>query len=407
MKKLLLTFIIIILLSFKSYSQVHYENGYFINLNNQKIECLIESMDWRSTPTSFKYKISENSEIITADISSVKEFSLNGKNKFISAVVKIDRSNKPQEELSNYKNPDFKEEKLFLQVLLEGKASLYLNEGYLKLFFYKTDDGEIKQLVYKRYTFKDDFIATNNDFRNQLYLDLKCDKIAEKEYKKIYYTNKDLIKIFSKYNECYNSDIVYLETKEKKVSFKMAIRPRYNTSSFSVKSPQLNLNTIDFGNSSNPGLGLEAEFILPFNQNKWSLTIEPLYQYYKGEGSVASANVQGGLILATVDYKSIELPLGVRRYFDVNDNFKIFTNALFSLDFTLDSKLNFFRKDGSGVNSLNMKSGMAFGLGIGCKLNNKYSVELRYETPRSLTKSYSFYDSSYKSASLIVGYSFL
>lgn len=406
MKIQLLTFIIV-LLSFKSYSQVNYEKGYIINQNNQKIECLIESMDWRNTPTTFKYKISENSDIMTGDITSVKEFSLNGKNKFISAVVKIDRSNRPQEQLSKDKNPDFKEEKIFLQVLLEGKASLYLNEGYLKLYFYKVDDGEIKQLIYKRYTYNDDFIATNNNFRTQLYVDLKCDKFVVKEYENVYYNNKDLKKIFSKYNECNNSQVVYLETKEKKDIFNLTIRPRFNSSSLSIGSTHLNLNNLNFNNNLNPGLGLEAEFILPFNENKWSIIIEPTYRYYKAEGSVENSGVQGGLILGTVDYKSIEVPVGVRRYFDINDNFKIFTNASFSFDFAFGSKINLYRKDGSEVNSLNLKSGLAFSLGIGTKFKNRYSLEVRYETPRGLLKNYGLWQSSYKSASLIAGYSFL
>jgi hypothetical protein len=38
-----------------------------------------------------------------------------------------------------------------------------------------------------------------------------------------------------------------------------------------------------FDNKISFRIGLEAEFILPFNKNKWAVFAEPTYQYYKTE----------------------------------------------------------------------------------------------------------------------------
>ena len=65
----MLTFI-----TFSSYSQVEFEQGYLINNDGKRLECLIKNVDWKNSPTKFQYKLNENSEPITASIDGVSEF---------------------------------------------------------------------------------------------------------------------------------------------------------------------------------------------------------------------------------------------------------------------------------------------------------------------------------------------
>ncbi|WP_163409734.1 porin family protein [Flavobacterium ajazii] len=410
MKKLLLFLTFAFISSFNSYSQIAFEKGYFINDNDKRTDCLIENVDWKNTPVEFKYKLSTGHDIMSANTKTVKEFAVYGQNKFIRALVKIDRSDKRIELMSKEKNPVFNEETLFLQVLLEGKAMLFLfDDGTIRRFFYKTNDSEIKQLVCKPYLVDDDYsIAYNNYFREQLYIDLKCETIGQKEYEKLSYRKSDLKKIFLKYNQCNGSDeVVDFESKEKRDLFNLNIRPRYNSSLASIDYALSESGDFEFDFRSNYfALGVEAEFIMPFNKNRWSLIVEPTYQHFKDEKSVANSDFVGGKIFGKIDYKSIELPISVRRYFFVNDAFKIFTNASLVLDFSSNSKINFTRNDGSTINSLKISSGTSLGIGLGCKLKDRYSIEVRYLTPRGLVNEYSNWNSSYSTVSLIAGYSF-
>ena len=59
MKKKLF-FLLTIILSLNSYSQVSFEKGYHIDNNDQKISCLIKNLDWKNNPTKFEFKLSEN-----------------------------------------------------------------------------------------------------------------------------------------------------------------------------------------------------------------------------------------------------------------------------------------------------------------------------------------------------------
>ncbi|WP_338840922.1 outer membrane beta-barrel protein [Flavobacterium ginsenosidimutans] len=416
MKKQILFIALTLLLTLKSYSQIAFEKGYVITENNQKTDCLIENMDWKNNPKDFRYKLSEDSPIINADTKTIKEFRVTGQKKFIRSTVNIDRSSKDLQTMTTEKKPIFHLETLFLQVLMEGNASLYLyDDSTIRRFFYKVNNSEVKQLVYKTYLVSDDNdntknytdqIAKNNYFREQLYLDLKCDNIQQNEYETLTYTKNTLMRIFAKYNKCTNSEFTDLEVKEKKDLFNLSVRPRYNNSSLTMENTIFEGLDYDFGGKSSFSLGLEAEFILPFNKNRWAIFIEPTYQYYKGEQTIASSDVVGGTLTGKVDYKSIELPIGIRRYFFINENVKLFANGAFIVDFSNNSKATVTRKDGSELNKLDVKSSVNFGFGLGCKFMDKFSAEVRFQTPRRLLADNTNWSSSYQTTSLIVGYSF-
>ena len=68
-----------------------YEKGYFVNNDNERIECLMKKKDWKINPTEFSYKLDESAAPLEGDVNSVKEFGMANSCKFINADVKIDR----------------------------------------------------------------------------------------------------------------------------------------------------------------------------------------------------------------------------------------------------------------------------------------------------------------------------
>ena len=136
-------------------------------------------------------------------------------------------------------------------------------------------------------------------------------------------------------------------------------------------------------------IGLEFEFIMKFNKNKWAVIVEPTYQYFKAENKAIT-----NLSNTNIDYKSLELPVGLRHYLFLNNNSKIFINGSFISDFVLNSK----------VRNLDLNTSINFGMGVGYNYNNTYSLEFRYQTSRNLTKNYVLRNSDYKTISLIFGY---
>lgn len=405
MKKRIL-FILITILSLNCYSQISFEKGYYIDNTNQKINCLIKNIDWKNNPIKFEYKLSENSESKIATIKTIKEFGIDNISKYIRSTINIDRSSENINNLSNDKNPIFKEEELFLKVLVEGKATLYQYiDSNLKRYFYNKENSNIEQLIFKRYKTTENKIGENNRFKQQLWNDLKCPNFKMSKIENLDYKKSILTNFFVEYNNCNNQEYVNYEEKQKRDLFNLTIRPRINNSSLTIQNFVSNSRNTDFENKISFGFGVEVEVILPFNKNKWAIAIEPTYQNFKAEKTTNVNNVSGGMLIANVDYSSIEVPIGLRHYFFLNNNSKIFINASYIFDLSSKSSIEFTRNDGSNLNSLEVETRNNLAMGIGYKHNDKYSLEVRFQTNREILGNYSFWSSRYKTLSIIFGYS--
>ncbi|WP_333819971.1 tRNA modification GTPase [Ohtaekwangia sp.] len=393
MKKSLLIYLAIFLSTSYCYSQIVFEKGYFINNDDQKTECLIRNVDWRSNPTEFDYKLSENDKSKTENIASVKEFGIYNAARYKRYTVKIDRSSQSIREMSNVRSPEFAEEQLFLKALVEGKASLYMYiDADLTRFFYQTDSTGIEQLVFKSFLTPDRNIGRNYAFKQQLLNSLKCESISKKDVERLAYNRKELIAFFEKYNTCQGSDIVYQDKAVHPDVFNLTIRAGINTSSLTLTDVNHNFKDINFNRGQSFRSGIELELVLPFNKNKWSIILEPSYQCYKSQSTNRSPTI-------TTNYKVLEVPIGVRHYFFLNEQSRIFINAslVYSLDF--NSKLEFNNQ------FINISSNSNFAFGAGYKFGKKYSIELRQQTNRDIIYNYPYWASRYSVTSLIVGFS--
>ncbi len=404
MTKQILLLGLITFLCINSYSQVLFENGYFINESNQKIECLIKNMDWKKNPTEFEYKLSQEGAILEAEIDSVKEFGINNVSKFIRADVKIDKSSNNIYELNSDRSPIFHEEQLFLKVLIEGKFSLYLyTQRNLIRFFYKTDDSEVKQLVYKSYLVNDK-VAYNNEFKQQLInITSGYPEIKIKNIESVGYNKKELKQFFSKANEYLNLGSIDYSSKKYKDLFHLTIRPGLNISSLEVENVDPLYGYFDFGTAYFPRFGIEAEFFLPFNKNKWSIVVEPTYQYYSGELTKEANVLVGGLLIAKCNYQAIDLPISIRHHFYLTENSKIHVNISAVFDHSLNSHIEFSRDTGSLMKNTDLNSNINLAYGLGFKYKNKYGFEVRYLT-RNILADYVHWTSNYNTLSIIFGY---
>ncbi|HEY9169319.1 MAG TPA: tRNA modification GTPase [Lutibacter sp.] len=406
MKKQLLILLITIL-SFNTYAQISFEKGYFINNTDQKTDCFIKNIDWKNNPSEFQYKLSENGEPETTDIKSVKEFGILGKTKYNRFEVNIDRSSENINDMSAVKNPIFKEDVLFLKVLVEGKATLYYYENEnLRRYFYKTDQSDIEQLIYKSYLTPENNVAKNNAFKQQLWLNLVCQSISLKSIENTDYEKNNLVDLFVKYNECSNSSFSLFEKKQHKDLFNLTLRPGLNSTSLSIQNSMVNYRDVDFGNKTGLRFGVEAEFIMPFNKNKWALIIEPTYQYFKSEKEIIYAQTLTitSKINVNVDYESIEIPFGIRYYSFLNPNSKLFFNASLIYDIPLSSTIYADRKQ---IIDLEINSQINLTYGLGYNYIDKYSLELRLGQAREILGKYTSWSSKYETVSLIFGFTIL
>lgn len=403
MRKQLLLLLATTFFCLNAYSQITFEKGYYIDNNDHKIDCLIRNNDWKNNPTEFEYKLTKDAAPSKATIRFVKEFGIDNVSKYIRGYVDMDRSSENLREISKDKDPIFNREELFLKVLVEGRATLYqYTEGILLRFFYNTGNADIKQLIFKSYKTPQHKVGKNNGFRQQLWDDLKCADLRLDEIRGLNYKKNELVHFFVAYNNCSNLPYVNFEEKQKRGDwFGLTIRPRLNRSSLTLQN---NSSSFNFENKTAFGLGIEAEFTLPYNKNKWAIAIEPTYQNFKAETTTNNSNVSGGELITNIDYSSIEVPVTLRHYFFLR-NSKIFVNASYVFDINSKTTIDFTRNDGSSYNSLDLDTRNNMAIGIGYKQSDRYSLELRYHSNREILGNYLIWSSAYKTLSVIFGYS--
>jgi hypothetical protein len=219
----------------------------------------------------------------------------------------------------------------------------------------------------------------------------------------VLYEAKPLINLFEKYNECMGAGPVEV-VKENKAPFTLGIsfRPGFNFSSFTATAKAgVQQFTADFSPKLTYRAGAELE-VFPFfiNRNKkWSLTIEPNYHYYTDE-YVENEKTY------SVDYASIEIPIGIRRYFYLPNNRAIFLNVNLVYDFPIGNSggqipSNFITDAVFEYQLVSQKGTFAGGIGF---LVRRFFGEFRGYSYRNLTEGSATFSSSFANVAVILGY---
>lgn len=373
------------------FAQVKFEKGYLIDNQNKKVECLIKNKDWISVPNEIEYKLFDSSPVISVLVKDLNELRIDNTSHYYKKyTVLIDKNTEVNED-------HLVEETSFFKVLVDGKASLfqYNNES---LFFYETPEIKIKQLKYKSYVDNDKIRREDTSFRKELFGSLKCEAITFQKAIKLTYEKAQLVKFFKAYNECKGSDYQDLTKRETKIKFNFKILAGVNINNSNTpvavffKNPpstgsdeyQENKGDVESGSKVNLSLGFEAELLLPFNKNKWSLFASPNYQQFKYESSkiLKSSYGASGTVYVNNQYSFIEVPIGVRHYFNLNEKSKLFVDVAYALIiFTSKSEKSSFESLADYQfpgNEKNSKDFMTFRIGAGYNYNNKYSLSINY-----------------------------
>ncbi len=359
--------LLVLCLAFQASGQSKdFSDGYLVFKDGKKTTCLVENLDLLRNPQKLRIRYSPAEEQQLIDLSEVKEFGIYNGKKFIRETVKIDRPKETRMGYSITRNPEWNEETVFLNVILEGKASLYsFADKNGDIYFYRKDSHPAEQLIHKNYVTENNTISLNADFRQQLFTQLNCGD-QEKNIKELVFKEVNLIKYFKAYNQCEGSASVDYEPEEKGSLFFKATPGLYLADMMTYspfRSPRMN-----FGTNAGFRAGLEVEYFPKRRSEKWSLIAEPSFQSLK-------VNKEFGYQLpTTLTYHVIELPMGFRYNFFTKDGLsRFFINAGPQVSFNIKARI-----EPEDRSTLPIASPLNFFGGAGYYLKNKLSLEARY-----------------------------
>ncbi|WP_196885021.1 hypothetical protein [Aureivirga sp. CE67] len=400
-------FFLLFINSIVTFAQITFEKGYFINNDNEKVECLIKNVDWKNTPTEFFYKTSENGEVKKETIDNVKEFSVLDKTTFKRFQTDIDVSLDDLRRLDNTRNPKFENRTIFLKEIISGKANLYIyEEPGLKRFFLEKEDLPITQLIYKRFRINSDYnkIRENNYFKQQLKKHLICADIKVSKLERAVYHSESLSKIFIDYNYCgkekeKKKEINKVENKAK-TKFHFSVIPSFKLTNPSFEGPYYTFKNQYMDEELkdlNPvQIGVELEMILPFNNGKWGAFINPNFR-------TASQDLEFELDKAEIKMNILEINVGFRHYMYLSKKSKLFINGMLSHDIYFNSYINFEERPKYREN-LDLESGTGIAAGVGFKFLDKFSGEVRYYSNKDFLRNHIHWKGTSSSLSILFGY---
>ncbi|MEM7367079.1 MAG: outer membrane beta-barrel protein [Bacteroidota bacterium] len=374
-------------------AQIEFQPGYFITESGNRVECLIKNVDWENNPREIRYRLQANSDIQTARVETITEFGIHEFNKYQRATVQLDTSEEKLDRLSFRSEPEFITEQLLLKVLVDGAATLYYYENqYLHRFFFKIGNSDIQPLVYKKYRFQTgNEVGENISFKNLLWLKLQCEDLTKEMFERMRYSKQSLGKIFQKYNACKGEESDKYGYRNIKDMMNLTIRPGIHYSTFDASNVEQQV-----GSDTTFRLGVELEVVLPVKKNTWSITVEPTYQSFKTNFTTTTQGT-----IKAVDYSSIDIPIGLRRYFFLGNSSKIFVNAqLYLMSLAIKKELNYpVRTD--------VKTNASFGIGAGFTYKERISLEARYGFLRGLARHVVGIHTEYQTFGLILGYNLM
>ncbi|MDW7693534.1 hypothetical protein R9C00_02170 [Flammeovirgaceae bacterium SG7u.111] len=389
MRKLILITFLAYLGQGLAYSQIIFEQGYFIDNDGKKTECYIKNLDWKNNPTKFEYKLAATGDILHASIKTVKEFGVAPRIKYQRFTVEIDKTPSQLSDLDQNRSYKFEKATLFLKPLVEGMANLYLYEApKFRKYFFSVDGLSIEQLRYKQYYAEEGNIGENEAYKQQLIAYMPSANISKVEIMKLDYKENDLIRIFNKYNrEETGGEYVEKEVEKTLTSFKVKVGLEY--SSLKIDSYLVPNKLYDLGSTESMWLGGEFEVVLPFNKNKWSLLVEPAFKSMKFQTSEGKAV-----------YQSFDLAFGPNTYFHLSEKSKLFLRGGAVLGFTLNGDNQVEVSRPLKLDLTEVKGSFFWGCGFAF---DKLSIELRRNS-RGVLDNYNDWASKLTSTGFILGY---
>ncbi|MBQ4184236.1 MAG: hypothetical protein II652_04755 [Bacteroidales bacterium] len=350
MKKILVAFIILAA-SLNIKAQVVFKPGYIVDNQGVKTECQIKDYGWLFSPERVVYKLSEESDEVTATVRDLSAFGVQGAD-YIRREVSVDISPISLDNLSVNRMPEYEKRTVFLKVLHQGEVSLYEYYKDHPLYFYDMGGGVIP-LVYKKYQeSKNGTIRTNAGFREQIKQFPGAANLSRSKLESLDYTASDLLLLFGEAPE----------PVEKGRDMDFAVLVGGGISSFDYKVIKSGIGHCEY-------LGFELESYLPFAARRFSVAVQPSLQFAYGE--IEYRKYSGAMEKNQIKVFDLSVPLTVRYNIYLNQKSRLMIDALVGYDFPLNRGCFLLNKDYKYVGSFRIGGGLGYRYG-------HLRAELRY-----------------------------
>lgn len=284
MLKILVALVLLFSFNFKADGQQKETYpGYVVLVNKEKIKGDLIFEDREMNPLNVTILENEKEKVYSA--AEIESFEITGKAKFMSRRLKYCINPHRLDDLIEDKKLLWKEEKVFLKVLLTGQLNLYeyIDEDRKLHIVLETREKEFIDLINLKYL-QEGAAATIPKYRNQLKRQLNDCQLLFGKIDKMAYKLSSIRKLIKEYHECIGAEIEY-ESLLEGIGRETSILGGISIANHFIR------NSRSKNESLNLSLGVRIEHILPRNHKVWSIItgidlrsyVAPLSIYREGE----------------------------------------------------------------------------------------------------------------------------
>lgn len=303
------------------YGQDNFQTGYLLAQSGDTIRGYINDLNWRKSPVGIEFRPTLEAQSELLDPTKIGGFSVGGEI-YTSAIVEKEESSENLANLEYDADLNIRIDTVFLQLLVQGKLSLYYHQDEidLKNYYMRTANDQWTLLGHKKYyQLKEGktILAENRQYLGQLRNQMQDCSTMIGSLNETTYTQKSLTDLFLQYLECVGADIGYYH-KPAKIRLQAGIFAGITATSFQFKggagSSLSSLELIDFPISTGLSGGAYLEIVFPRNREKLSLVNELYYNAFQTTGTVVESESVDRFLTTTaeVEYTYLKLAHLVR-----------------------------------------------------------------------------------------------
>lgn len=277
--------------------------GFIIKLDGDTTYGYINDRNWTRNPSQLAFKPNKTAQTINLTPLAIKGFGTS-EDLYESGIIAIERNPSASSGInSEDAHFNLKSDTVFLNVLVDGKKSLYrYRDKNGNNFFFIKRDSLIEYLRYKHYRVQRNgktFIATNQEYLTQLasYLHACPYDSLQLIRKNVRYDEQSLIKLFTAYyHTCADSETHSISKQRKIADFGVLAGMTLTSINFSGSHGNSYLIDAPFGYSLNGSAGIFLDLLMSRSFKKWSIYNELNVNAYRLNASYRGLN--------DVDYQS-------------------------------------------------------------------------------------------------------
>jgi hypothetical protein len=268
-------------------AQENFLTGFIVNLSGDTVHGEIDYRGWDVSPSSVNFRKGARNikqAFSSGDIRAFGVQTKKGPEVYRAFMVRLINNSHDLSKLSNHPQPTWDQTQIFLQLLEDGALSLYkYKRADARIHFFISKGADLPaELIFHTYADYNNALYYNREYRQQLQAaTADCPDMKSSGTDGLEYHEKAITKLVSRYNTCKVEKSYSFRNERNPVHISLTAGANYARFRTEGLPPY---DIMDYKGSFGASVGATFQFVLPRQNEKLSILIEPVLRLQEHTG---------------------------------------------------------------------------------------------------------------------------